>query len=127
MDFDAPFTAQLVEQDNTKLRKLQLSFPQQFQQLDVEAQGVAMQDYIQELHQHSYAAEAGSSEQQGMLIVLQIAEQMLPHIQAGEMELSQMIEVEVVSEGGAEPESGPESKQAGPTVLGQPLWHELDS
>ena len=123
MDFEAPFTAQLVEQDNSKLRKLQLSFPQQFQQLEVEAQGVAMQDYIAELHQQSYAAEAGSAEQQGMLIVLQIAEQMLPHIQAGEMDLSQMIEVEVVSECGAEPES----KQAGPTVLGQPLWHELDS
>lgn len=115
LPFEAPFTAQLVEQDNSKLRKLQLNFPAEFQQLDVAAQSAAITAYILELHQQVRAVEQGSREQQGMLIVLQIAEQMLPHIQAGEMDLSQTIEVEVAS---GEPE---------PTVLGQPLWHELNS
>jgi len=116
--FEAPFTAALVEQDNSKLRKLELNFPAEFQQLDVTAQGAAIAAYITVLHQQSYAAEDGSREQQGMLIVLQIAEQMLPHIQAGEMDLSQTIDVEVASGQPEEPVQ---------TVLGQPLWHELNS
>ena len=95
--FEAPFTARLVEQDTIKLRKLQLNFPVEFQQLDSNAQSAAIAAYIVELHQQARAAEAGSREQQGMLIVLQIAEQMLPLIQVGEMDLSQTIEVEVAS------------------------------
>jgi len=116
--FEAPFTAALVEQDNSKLRKLQLNFPAEFQQLDVTAQGAAIAAYITVLHQQVRAVEDGSREQQGMLIVLQIAEQMLPHIQAGEMDLSQTIDVEVASGQPEEPVQ---------TVLGQPLWHELNS
>ena len=121
MEFEAPFTAQLVEQDNSNLRKLQLKFPPEFQQLDISAQSAAMLAYITELHQQARAAEEGGAEQQGMLIVLQIAEQMLPHIQSGEMDLSQTVEVEVASGEADQPESleGPSPKEI--------FWHKLDS
>lgn len=113
--FEAPFTAQLVAQENNQRRKLLLTFPAAFQRMEISAQATAMGAYMVELQQQARAAEDGSREQEGILIVLQIAEQMFPHIQAGEIDLSQTIEVEMEP---AEPE---------PTVLGQPLWHELNS
>lgn len=115
MESEAPFIAQLVEQENNKQRKMLLTFPAGFQALEVNAQTAAIGAYMVELQQQARAAQDGSREQQGLLIVLQIAEQMFPYIQAGEIDLSQTIEVEMEP---VEPE---------PSVLGQPLWHELNS
>ena len=110
---NAPFNASRTENEDGPGHQLHISFTEAFRALDIGAQGDAMAAYIADLHQQSHAAEAGSREQMGMLIVLQLTEQMLPHIQAGEMDIDQTIVAEI------DPEPGMDDSK--------PLWHQLHS
>lgn len=75
---------------------LVLAFKPEFQALDMAAQADEFQDYLDGLN----AGIAGITAEDdanlpGMLIIQQIVEQLLPHIAAGELELSESIIIQI--------------------------------
>jgi len=96
IEIDAPFSVSVVQQqDDSSAHELQLTFTPEFQQLDRVTQGGRISAYVADLRQQAQGVPADSREQQGMLTVIQIAEQLVPLVQAGELDLEQDIIAEL--------------------------------
>ena len=66
--------------------------------MNLREQAQVFNEYIKQLKSQSEAIVDENSECQGMLVVLQIAVQLAPHIQAGEIPLNETIVVEAQSD-----------------------------
>jgi len=89
----APFDI-AVHDPQPKLRELHLSFTSEFQQMTVEQRLHALRTYIE-----SMLAQAKSTDdtgtQKGLMMVIELTEQLLPHIQSESMPLQETLIVEM--------------------------------
>jgi hypothetical protein len=76
-------------------RALHVAFTPEFQALGLEQQSETFAQYLNTLEQNIHHLAEGDPNRMGMLIVQQIAEQLLPHLNSGELELSETIVVEI--------------------------------
>ncbi|MEJ2466046.1 MAG: transcriptional regulator [Candidatus Thiodiazotropha sp.] len=76
-------------------RELHIDFTAEFQALSQQDQTAAFARYLDELQQGIASLPEEDTNRVGMLIVQQIAEQLLPHLGDGELELSDTIIVEM--------------------------------
>ena len=98
MKIDGPLKISLLEQSDGSSRKLEIAFTGAFRRLDLPAQGAAFREYVESLRTASAQLEGDERTREGVLTILQIAEQLLPHVETGEMTLEEPIEVEVQSD-----------------------------
>ncbi len=95
----APFDI-AVHDPNPKLRELHLSFTQIFQKMSVDQRMEAMRAYIASmLEQAKSATDEGT--QRGIMMVVELTEQLLPHIQSDAMPLQETLIVEIGEGAGA--------------------------
>jgi len=94
MQIEGPFNINVVDNTDNQSRELQLSFTQEFQAQQTEARIESFRQHIVNL-QKAIDQETDTNNQQGMLMILQISEQLLPHIEADEIPLSEMIVIEM--------------------------------
>lgn len=94
MQIQGPLRIKVVTNETSGSHELHLDFADDFRNLDPAQRTQGFREYIQGLHQDLQNA-ADSAEQQGMATVLQIAEQLLPHIDADEIELEETIIIEI--------------------------------
>ncbi len=96
MLIEGPLKIGVLDQPDGLGRELHLSFGPAFRTLDLAGQGAALRRYVGELRQQIEAvSDMTDRDRQGMLIILQIAEELLPHVAAGEMALEETIVVEM--------------------------------
>ena len=76
-------------------RELHIDFSTEFQALSQADQVAAFGRYLDELQQGIQSLPEADPNRAGMLIVQQIAEQLLPHVGSGELELDETIIVEM--------------------------------
>ena len=95
MLIEGPLKIGVLDQPDQPGRELHLDFVDEFQALDLQAQGRKFHQYLQALQQDINRLPEGDPNRAGMLIVQQIAEQLYPHIQNGELELNETIIVEL--------------------------------
>lgn len=93
-----PLRVSVVETTDGLGRELHLTFTDTFQALPLATQGATLRAYINDLQAMIDEREEESAERQGMLTILQVAEQLLPHVTAGELALEETIVVEVQPE-----------------------------
>ncbi len=74
---------------------LRLMFVEEFQQLDTAVQASQFAAYLEALRSQSSALDETDPNRQGMLIVLQVGEQLLPLIQEGSLPLNEELEIEI--------------------------------
>lgn len=74
---------------------LTISFLPEFQGLEVTAQGEEFRSYLQQLKDSIDHQDTDEKNRAGMLIVQQIAEQLLPHIVSGELALEESMSVQI--------------------------------
>ena len=98
MRIDGPFQIGVVERDDGTGRELHLEFSDDFRRLDVGDRAATLRDYISQLSRRITEAGDASPDAQGMLTVQQIAEQLLPHIEADEIALTETIVIEIRSD-----------------------------
>ena len=98
MKIDGPLKIGIVTQDNSLDREIHVGFTDTFQNLTLQEQGRVFNQYVEHLRSQTKAIAKDNQERQGMLTVLQIAEQLAPHVQAGEIPLNETIIIEVSSE-----------------------------
>jgi len=93
MDITEPFTIS-VHDPKPELRELHLDFTDDFKQMSVDQRLECIRAYIESLISQSKAIEDASS-QRGVMTVIEIAEQLLPHIQSESLPLQQTLIVEM--------------------------------
>lgn len=94
MQIEGPFTVRVIDNTDKQSRELQLSFTQEFQAQKINARIDSFRQHIQDL-KNTVNQEADPNTQQGMLMILQISEELMPHIEADEIPLSEMIVIEM--------------------------------
>ncbi len=83
-----------VHDPHSQLRELHLSFTAEFQQMEVNQRLESMRAYIESMVvQAKSTKDAGS--QRGLMMVIELTEQLLPHIQSESMPLHETLIVEI--------------------------------
>ncbi|MET0088668.1 MAG: transcriptional regulator [Candidatus Thiodiazotropha sp.] len=95
MLIEGPLKIGVLDDPQQPGRELQLDFTSEFQALEPEIQTETFNRYLQVLEQNIDTLSEDDPNRAGMLIVQQIAEQLLPHLANGELELSETIIVEM--------------------------------
>ncbi len=78
--------------------ELQLDFKPEFQALSVTARVEAMHDYLATLRQALERNEGEADDSEGVRMIMDIAHQLLPHIEADEIPLDETVVIEVAPE-----------------------------
>lgn len=83
-----------VHDPKPTLRELHLSFTPAFQKMDVDQRLEAMRSYVESLIKQSESLQDENA-QLGVITVIQITEQLLPHIQSNSLPLHETLIVEL--------------------------------
>ncbi|MCW8933767.1 MAG: transcriptional regulator [Gammaproteobacteria bacterium] len=94
MEIQGPFTIAVNDNNETGLRELHLGFKPAFQQLDLSSRLNMLQDYIKDL-QKDIDTETDVKSQQGMITIMQISQELTPHLEADEIPLEETIVVDI--------------------------------
>lgn len=95
MHIDGPLKIGVLDDPAQPGRELHIDFTHEFQELEQSGQVQSFADYLAFLGRNIESLPEDDSNRAGMLIVQQIGEQLLPHLQNGELELSETIVVEM--------------------------------
>lgn len=94
MEIQGPFTISINDNSDSGLRELHFGFKPAFQQQPLADRIDTLKSHLAELQQ-AIDAESDPANQQGMLTILQIASQILPHLENDEVPLDETIIVEI--------------------------------
>jgi len=92
MEISGPLSIGVIDNESGT-RELHLSFKPEFRVLSLPQQSDAFQVFIHTLNQEIHPLEETDPNRQGMLTILQICEQLKPHIDANELPLEETIVV----------------------------------
>ncbi len=95
MIIEGPFKVGIIEDPNTINTELHLDFTDEFRALPQDQQGTVIKDYVRTLQHDILAQPEESEDRQGMLVLQQVTEQLLPHIKQGEIPLHETIVLEL--------------------------------
>jgi len=95
MDATLPFDIS-VQDPNPDLRELHFSFTDDFQKMAVDQRLEALRAYVKSLIKQAESLVDAES-QRGIITVIQITEQILPHIQSDSLPLQEVLIVEIGS------------------------------
>ena len=90
MEINGPFKIGTLQNDMGG-HELHLDFTTEFRALNVMQQTDALQDYINQLINAISHLDENDANRQGMVTILQVAEQLMPHIEANEIPLEETI------------------------------------
>ncbi len=90
MEITGPFKLGTLQNDSGG-QELHLDFTAEFRAMNLAQQVDSMQNYINSLINEISRLDEKDANRQGMLTIVQVAEQLLPHIQANEIPLEETI------------------------------------
>ena len=94
MEITGPLNIGILDND-TGGRELHLSFNNEFKALNLQQQAESFQQFINTLSNQIHQLQESDPNRQGMTTILQICEQLQPHIEANELPLEETIVVNV--------------------------------
>ena len=95
MNIEGPINIGVVDDPAQPGRELHLAFRPEFQQLERDARVAEFETYIKDLGARIATEPEHSPDRQGMLVVQQIAEHLLPHLRADDIPLEETIIIEI--------------------------------
>ncbi len=95
MKIEGPLSVNVKDDDIQAKRTLEINFTDAFQQLAHAEQVSSMQSYIQTLFQHAESLPQGQADREGILLIMQICEQLLPMLQQQSLDLAETISLEM--------------------------------
>lgn len=96
MQIQGPFDIKVITNEDSQGRELHLTFTNDFRQQTHELRLENFRQHMLDLQQ-SVQQTDDPAEQQGMLTILQISEQLLPHLEQDEIPLEETIVIEIGS------------------------------
>ena len=102
MVIEGPMSITVADPADGQGKVLVLAFRPEFQALEMAEQGARFREYLENLAREIAAIPDESDRNRaGMLIIQQIGEELLPHIEAGELALEESIIIQIRQEGQA--------------------------
>jgi primosomal protein N'' len=99
MLIEGPLRISIAEPADGQGKILVIGFQPEFQKLDLSEQGQRFREYLATLEQGiASIAQEDDRNRAGMLIVQQVAEQLLPHVETGELALEENMTVQIRQE-----------------------------
>ena len=95
MEINGPLTIGVAEKLEGNGLELHIGFTEGFRKLGLDEQGAAFRAYLSDLGGRIDALSATDQNRAGMLLIQQVAEQLLPHVKAGELSLGDTIVVDI--------------------------------
>ncbi len=95
MKIEGPISISILDDDVQQKRTLEINFKNEFQKLELSSQLSELKKYIQSLFQHAQSLQDGQADKEGILLVMQICEQLLPFLKQQELDLSETIAFEM--------------------------------
>ena len=92
---DGPIQVGVLVADDGLSYTLEIKFNKGFQVLSVAAQGTTFRSYVLQIQQDIEAMDADSHDAEGAMIIFQVLAELLPHIEAGDLELEETLSVDV--------------------------------
>lgn len=90
-----PLTIGVLPHTHRQGYELHLSFTQDFRRMNLSDQGRVLGEYLAQLNEAIPNLAEDDRNRAGMLIVQQLVEQLLPHVEAGELALEDSIVVQI--------------------------------
>lgn len=94
MEIQGPFTIAVSDNSETGLRELHIGFKPAFQQQELSIRLSTIKAYLVEL-QKTIEAETDANNQQGMITIMQVAQELMPHLETDEIPLNETIVIEI--------------------------------
>jgi hypothetical protein len=94
MDINGPIKVGVVEPSPQGDYELHISFTDEFKAAELAAQAETFRAYLGELG-FALQGELDERNAQGVMVIQQICEQLLPHVEAGDIPLAETLVVEV--------------------------------
>jgi hypothetical protein len=98
MKIEGPLIVRVLDDDIQNKRTLEIDFTEQYQELTTEQQAADMKKYIQQLFRNAEPLPDKDSNRQGLLLIMQICEEILPLIQQQELDLNETITMELAAQ-----------------------------
>lgn len=95
MEITGPLTIGIAESSAGTGHEIHIDFKPDFRVLDIAHQGEVFKSYLDDLNRAIEARPDDDPNRSGMLLIHQISEQLLPHVENGDLALSDTIVVEV--------------------------------
>lgn len=95
MEIEGPLKISVVETSGDGGWELHIDFRDEFRQLGMAEQATTFRQYLSDVAMGIAGLAESDRDRQGMLLVQQITEQILPHLENGEIALNETIEVEI--------------------------------
>jgi len=96
MLIEGPLNIDIVEPADGQGKILTVGFQPEFQALALDEQGRNFREYLDSLAKEVAAiTDDNDRDRMGMLIIQQFAEQLLPHIEAGELALEETMNIQI--------------------------------
>lgn len=95
MLIQGPLAVRTEESEDGTGFVLHIGFREEFQQLELPARVDAFAEYVQSLTAQAEGCPESDPNRQGMLLILQVAEQLLPMIREDALPLSEEIEIAI--------------------------------
>lgn len=95
MEINGPLKVGVVEPSPQGNYELHITFTDEFQSAGLARQGEQFRSYLGDLGTALSGGQLSERDVQGVLLVQQICEQLQPHIEAGEIPLSETLVIEV--------------------------------
>ena len=95
MKIDGPIAVNVLDDDLLNKRTLEINFTEDFQKMEAPIQVAEMKRYIQSLFQNAQSLGDEHADKPGVLLIMQISEELLPYLQQGELDLAETIAFEM--------------------------------
>lgn len=96
MEITGPLKIGILDNDSGG-REIHIGFKDEFRKLNLQQQTEGFQEFIKALINQIHQLDESDSNRQGMMTVLQICQQLQPHIEANEIPLEETIVVNIES------------------------------
>ncbi len=98
MEIEGPLKIKVINDPAQSGYQLLVDFTPEFQQLPVSGQATEFQHYRQTLQAGISRLQPGDRNRDGMALVLQLVEALMPHVEAGELDLAETLQIQVGEE-----------------------------
>ena len=96
MLIEGPLSIEISDPADGQGKILTVGFQPEFQALGLEGQGRTFREYLESLDKEiASITDDNDRDRMGMLIIQQFAEQLLPHIEAGELALEETMTIQI--------------------------------
>ncbi|MEN8175790.1 MAG: transcriptional regulator [Pseudomonadota bacterium] len=95
MNIDGPLKIGVLETPGDAGWELHIDFRPEFRDLTLHDQSARFRGYLTSLVADLNSVSEGDRDYQGILLIQQIAEQLLPHVESGDLALNETIVVEI--------------------------------